>query len=153
MTPLDGIAPEDFPGESTSREDAARWYLARGIPVFAVCAPDGSTCTGKGLDLHGPDHKIAKTPIRKWKNQTPSEKTIIDTRMLPTARNRPAWRPPSPMVPTLASVSRCRTSTRLSWPLATKRKRCCASLEKATSHAEPNEDTAPNWPEIGRAHV
>lgn len=80
MTPLDGLSPEDFPSERTSREDAARWYVERGIAVFAVCAPDGSKCTGVGLDGHDGAHKPGKTPIRKgWKSRTfPSESSIVN---------------------------------------------------------------------------
>jgi len=78
MTPLDGIAPEDFPSEKTSREDAARWYVARGIPVFAVCEPDGAKCTGVGLKGHDDAHKPGKMPIRSgWtKREIPSESSI-----------------------------------------------------------------------------
>lgn len=79
MTPLDGLSPEDFPSEKTSREDAARWYVERGIAVFAVCAPDGSKCTGVGLKGHDDTHKPGKVPIRSgWtKREIPSESSII----------------------------------------------------------------------------
>jgi hypothetical protein len=80
MTPLDGIAPEDFPGKPTSREDAARWYLERGIPVFAVCAPKDASCTGEGLEQHKLEHGRGKIPTRAgWTaRKTPDEKTIVN---------------------------------------------------------------------------
>ena len=58
----------------------------------------------------------------------------------------PGYRPPLPNAPTGASVSRCRMWTFLSWPLATNTNRCCGSFENAMSHADPYDDTTPNWP-------
>ena len=67
--PFAGIPPEDFPRASWGAERVARWYLARGVIVFPVCAPtpDGKcTAAASGWKVHKAEHKYGKRPVGDW---------------------------------------------------------------------------------------